>query len=262
MRLDRRTLVLCVPAGLLGAAPRPVLATETLPLVAAAADLQFALPELAARFELAGGQRLRLVFGASGVLFSQLQQGAAFGLFLSADESFVFQLAAAGKTLDRGRLYALGRIGLFVPQASPLLPDGELKDLAAALQDGRLKKFAIAHPEHAPYGARAKEALTHAGLWAAIEPRLVLGENVAQAAHFATSGSTQGGIVAHSLALAPALAARGRFALIQAAWHRPLRQRMVLMKNASPGARQFYDFLGTAAAREILARHGFETATD
>jgi molybdate transport system substrate-binding protein len=90
----------------------------------------------------------------------------------------------------------VGRIGIMVPHGSPLQADGELQDLAAALQDGRLQKFAIANPEHAPYGARAREALQHAGLWEAIQGRLVLGENISQAAQFATSGSTQGGIVA------------------------------------------------------------------
>ena len=230
---------------------------QPLPTVAAAADLQFVLPEVAQRFERDGGQPLRLVFGSSGVFYSQIQQGAPFALFLSADERFVFQLAEAGKTIGRGRLYALGRIGIFVPPGSPLRADGELQDLAAALRDGRLQKFAIANPEHAPYGARAQEALQHAGLWQAIQPRLVLGENIAQTAQFALSGSTQGGIVAQSLALAPALAQRGKFALIPEAWHQALRQRMVLMRDAPANARRFYDYLSTPAAQEILARHGF-----
>ncbi len=235
---------------------------QALPTVAAAADLKFALEEVAAQFEQDSGIKLRLIFGSSGHFKTQILQGAPFHLYLSADEDLVFQLADAGKTEGRGRVYARGRIGIMVPPGSPLQPDGALQDLAAALKDGRLQRFAIANPEHAPYGARAKEALQHAGLWDAIQPRLVFGENVAQAAQFATSGSTQGGIIAQSLALAPAVARTGRFALIPEAWHRPLRQRMVLVKNAPAAARRFFDHLSTPAAQAILVRYGFVVPTD
>lgn len=225
--------------------------------VAAASDLKFALEEAAAQFERSTGQTLRLVFGSSGNFKTQILQGAPFHLFLSADEDFVFELADAGRTEDRGRAYAVGRIGLLVPHGSPLKADGELKDLAAALQDGRLKRLAIANPEHAPYGARAREALQHRGLWEALQGKLVLGENISQAAQFATSGSVQAGIVAQSLALAPAVAGRGRFALIPDAWHQPLKQRMVVVKGAPPAAQAFYDYLGTPAAQAVLKRYGF-----
>lgn len=226
-------------------------------VVVAASDLKFALEEVAAQFRQSSGQSLRLVFGSSGNFYRQILQGAPYQMFLSADENFVFQLAEAGKTEDRGVLYAVGRIGLLVPKGSTLTADGELKDLALALQDGRLQKFAIANPEHAPYGTRAMEALQHAGLWAAIRPRLVLGENISQATQFATSGSTQGGIVAYSLALSPAVAALGSFALIPESWHQPLRQRMVLLRGADTIARAFYAHLQTPAAQAVLRRHGF-----
>lgn len=240
-----------------GAAPEP--RDTAVATVAAASNLKFALEELAAGFERETGHRLRLVFGSSGNFSSQILQGAPFHLFLSADEDFVLRLADAGLTVDRGRVYALGRIGILVPRGSPVKADPGLRDLAAALRDGRLQRFAIANPAHAPYGQRAREALQHAGLWTAIEPRLVMGENIAQAAQFALSGSTQGGIVARSLALAPALAGRSDFALIPADWHRPLPQRMVLLKGAPPAARAFHDHLATPAAQAVLARHGFET---
>jgi len=225
--------------------------------VAAASDLKFAMEEIATRFEKETGHRLLLVFGSSGNLKTQILQGAPFDLFMSADESFVYQLADAGKTQDRGRAYALGRIGILVPDGSPLRADGELKDLGAALKDGRLRKFAIANPEHAPYGARAMEALQHAGLWEGLQGKLVLGENISQTAQFAASGSAQGGIIALSLARAPAVARLGSFQLIPESWHRPLRQRMVLLKGAAPEAQALYDYLSTPAAREVLGRHGF-----
>lgn len=235
---------------------------QPLPTVAAAADLKFAIEEVAARFEKEAGHKIRLVFGSSGTIKSQILQGAPFHLFMSADEGFVYELADAGKTEDRGRAYALGRIGIMVPPGSPLKADGELKDLAAALKDGRLQKFAIASPDHAPYGARAKEALRHVGLWEAIQPKLVYGENISQAAQFATSGSTQGGIIALSLALAPAVAKTGTFQLIPEAWHQPLKQRMVLVKGAPPIAKAFYDFIATPAAQEIMVRYGFAMPKD
>lgn len=256
----RRRVVagLCVAAlGFAGAAGAQT-APRQVVTVAAASDLKFALDELGPVFERQTGHRLKLVYGSSGNFYSQLLQGAPFHVFMSADEHFVFKLADAGLTTDRGRVYALGRIGLLVPKGSPLKPDGELKDLAAALQDGRLKKLAIANPEHAPYGMRAREALQHAGLWAAVVPKLVLGENVSQAAQFAASGSTQGGIVAQSLVVAPAVASLGSFALIPASWHQPLVQRMVVLKAAPPAAQQFEAFLASAASLAALKRYGFE----
>lgn len=254
----RRQLLSAPLLCLSGASP---LKAQSIPTVAAAADLKFALEALVAPFHRVSGHRLGLVFGSSGSLHMQILQGAPFEMFLSADETLVFKLDDAGRTLDRGRVYAIGRIGLLVPNGSPLKPDGELKDLAAALLDGRLKKLAIANPEHAPYGNRAMEALRHAGLWDAIRPKLVLGENVAQAAQFALSGAAQGGIVAGSLARASAVADRSRFALISSAWHRPLVQRMVLMKSASVAVRAFHDYLSTSDARAVLQQFGFELPT-
>lgn len=247
------TLWLCAAVGL-GSLPGQV---QAQPVVVAASDLKFALEEVAALFEHQTHQKVRLVFGSSGNFYSQILQGAPFQMYLSADEDLVFKLAEARKTRDRGKLYALGRIVIMAPHGSALKADSELKDLAAALQDGRLRKFAIANPDHAPYGARAREALQHAGLWIQLQPRLVLGENISQAAQFASSGSTQGGIIAQSLALAPSVGRLGTFALIPDAWHQPLRQRMVLMKNAEPAAQAFYDFIGTPAAQAVMRRYGF-----
>jgi molybdate transport system substrate-binding protein len=227
------------------------------PVIAAAADLQFALPEVAERFTTQTGQPVKLSFGSSGNFARQIRQGAPFELLFSADEDFVFDLARDGFTRDRGELYAIGRIVIFVPRGSRLEPDGSLADLRAALADGRLARFAIANPEHAPYGRRAEEALRHAGLWDAIKPRLVLGENAAQAAQFATSGSADGGIIAYSLALSPQVTALGRYALVPAGWHQPLRQRMVLTKRAGPVAAQFFDFARSPPARAILRKYGF-----
>ena len=226
-------------------------------LVAAASDLQFALEEVATAFRTQTGESVRIVAGSSGNFTRQILQGAPFELFFSADEDYVAQLARAGKTRGPGVPYATGRIVLLVPRGSPLEADATLENLRASLAAGRISRFSIANPEHAPYGKRALEALRHAGLWEAIQPRLVLGENVSQAAQFAASGNAQGGIVAYSLALFPKIAATTRHALIPEAWHSPLRQRMVLTAQAGPVAERFHAFVQQGTARGILARHGF-----
>lgn len=247
---------------LVGPAPR---AAEP-PLVAAAADLQFALPEIAQRFEADTGSAVRVVFGSSGNFARQIRQGAPFELYLSADEDYVLELARDGFTRDEGALYAIGRLALLVPKGAPLAADGSLEDLVRAVRDGRVKRFAIANPEHAPYGARAEEVLRHKGIWDEIRPFLVLGENVSQAAQFATSGNAQGGIVAQSLAASPKLRAVAAHALVPAEWHAPLRQRMVLLKNATATAGRFYGYLQEEPARAIFRRWGFvlpgEAVTD
>lgn len=227
------------------------------PVVAAAADLKFALSEIAADYEKDSGQAVKLAFGSSGNFARQIPQGAPFDLFLSADEDYVLKLAAQGFLRDEGALYAIGRIALLVPHGSKLRVDGELKDLVAAVADGRVQRFAIANPEHAPYGRAARAALQRAGIWEALQGRLVLGENVAQAAQFATSGSTQGGIVAWSLARSPEVAKLGESALLPEDWHPPLRQRMALTRKAGADARRFYDYLQQPAARAVFERHGF-----
>lgn len=227
------------------------------PLVAAASDLRFALPEIAAAFTRDTGGEVRVVYGSSGNFRRQIVEGAPFDLFLSADEAFVFALAREGHTDGEGALYAIGRLALVVPEGSRLALDPELADIVSAVADGRVQKFAIANPEHAPYGRAAQEALTRAGAWDALAGHLVLGENVAQAAQFATSGSAQGGIVALSLAQSPGALGTARFVAIPERLHAPLRQRMVLTRRAQPVARAFYRYLQQPAARAILQRHGF-----
>lgn len=230
---------------------------ERAPAIAVAENVKFAIEELAAGFKRERGGDLRISTGSSGKFAQQILQGAPFELFLSADEENVFRLADAGLARDRGIVYAAGRLVIFAPHGSPVVPDENLTGLKSALAAGQVKRLAIANPEVAPYGQRAVEALTHAGLWDSVKPRLVMGENIAQAAQFASSGSTEGGIIALSLALAPELARRGRHALIPAAWHKPLSQRMALMKSAGPAAEAFYRYLQTPAAHAVFERHGY-----
>jgi len=231
------------------AAPAPV-------RVAAASDLKFVLTELAQRYQNETGQRIELNLGSSGQFTQQIRQGLPVDLFMAADEDLVFQLADAGLTRDRGVLYALGRIAAVVPAASSLTLDPALRGLRDA--GSAISHFAIANPQHAPYGRAARQALERLGLWPWVEPKLVLGENIAQATQFVTGGAAQAGITALSLALAPEVARLARHVVLPASLHAPLRQRMVLLKSASAQAADFYQFLQTPATRTVLRRFGFD----
>ena len=230
------------------------------PVVAAAANLNFALTEIAASFEREHGSRVELVFGASGTLTRQIQDGAPFEMFLAADEEFPNQLASAGLTRDAGIVYATGQLVIFAPNGSPLEPDGELADLARLVKTGKAGRFAIANPAVAPYGRAAEAVLKKRGLWDALRPNLVLGDSITQAAQFATTGNAVGGLIAYSLALTPEITARGSYAIVPDGDYPPLRQRMVLLKRAGPQATRFYEFIQSAASKAILRKHGFSIA--
>jgi len=233
---------------------------EDVPVVAAASDLSYALVKISDQFTRETGHKIRLSFGSSGNLKRLVEQGAPFEMYLSADEDYVFQLAEQGYTIDRGQIYALGRLVLFAPQSSALAESLDFAALRDLLADGRVRKFAIANPRHAPYGRAAREVLIKVKLWDEIESSLVFGESASQAVLFAASGSTQGAIIPHSLALNPSVSGKGSFRLIDKDLHNPLRQRMVLLKNASDTARHFFAYLQTAKVRGILRKCGFNVS--
>lgn len=220
--------------------------------IAAASDLRYALDEIITHYRAQHpGDEIEVIYGSSGKISTQIMNGAPYDLFFSADIAFPERLQAAGLTASAPAVYAIGRIVIWSTtlDASKL----SLQDLAG----DTIRRIAIAQPAHAPYGLRAKEALQHRGLWEAIQPHLVLGENVAQTAQFALSGNAEGGIIALSLALAPEVAAQGDYALISHDWHEPLLQRMVLLNDAGPVAEAFYAYIQSPAAREIMVRYGF-----
>src|SRR5262249_8366344 len=169
--------------------------------IAAAADLQYAFPELAAQYEKQSGVKLAVSYGSSGSFFAQIQNGAPFDLFFSADVSYANRLALAHQAeADSVQIYAVGHLVLWLPSDSPLDPSAGLK----ILLDPRIQRIAIANPEHAPYGRAAVAALRDAGLYDQLQRKLVLGENISQAAQFVQSGSAQAGLVAQSLTFSPA----------------------------------------------------------
>jgi molybdate transport system substrate-binding protein len=242
-------------AALLTVLALPAVAGEA--TIAAASSLRFALEEIVARFSAATGREVRVSYGASGDLVRQIARGAPFELFLSADEDYVYQLHAQSLALDRGSLYALGRIVLFAPRDSPLGRAPSFESLREAERSGKLSRFVIPNPEHAPYGRAARDVLRHEGLWEAIQPHLVMGENAAQALYYATSGATQGGILPLSLVTPPELVGRGTYVLIPSELHAPIRHRMVLLADAGATARRFYVYLQSRDLYDVFERHGF-----
>lgn len=257
--MQKRRFMAALAAGVAGFASAAASPPARAPVrVAAASDLKFALAQLADQYQRQSQQRIELNLGSSGQFAQQIRQGLPVDLYMSADEAFVFQLAGAGLTRDRGVLYALGRIAALVPAASALPLDERLGGLRGAWP--AIRHFAIANPEHAPYGRAARMALERLGLWELVRPKLVLGENIAHATQFVTSGAAQAGISALSLALAPEVAKLARHVVLPADLHDPLHQRMVLIKGARPAAAGFYEFLQGAAARQVFQRYGFGAA--
>ena len=245
-----------VLAGLtIGAAGARPAAAQTL-TVAAASDLQAVLPALAERFQRQTGVPTRLTFGSSGNFFSQIRNGAPFDLFLSADVDYPRQLIAAGAAVqDSLYEYALGRIVLWARKDSRV----DVSRGLGMLADSQIRRVAIANPEHAPYGRAAVAALRHENLYETVQPKLVLGENISQAAQFVQSGNAQAGIIALSVALSPALKTSGSYVEIPSAWHPPIRQAAVIVRTASnaKAARDFLAFMKQADSRQLLADFGF-----
>ncbi len=225
--------------------------------VLAASDLKFALTRIAAQYQQDTGQMVEVTFGSSGNMARQIQQGLPADLFMSADEDFVLQLVRAGlsRAGDSGVLYAQGRIALYLPPGSPIKPDARLQGMRD--QWAQVQKFAIANPEHAPYGRAAREALQNLQLWDMVQPRLVLGENIAQATQYVNTGAAQAGITALSLVMAPELQGRGQYVALPPTLHAPLRQRMVLLAKASEAATAFYQYLQQPPVRAVMAQYGF-----
>jgi molybdate transport system substrate-binding protein len=224
--------------------------------VAAAADLQFVMPDLAAQFEKKTGTKVNITYGSSGNFYSQLQNGAPFDLFFSADIDYPRKLEAAGLA-EPGTLYeyAVGRIAIWMPADTRV-------DVARqgwnALLDSAVQKIAIANPEHAPYGRAAVAALKKAGIFEQVKAKFVYGENISQAAQFVQSGNAQAGIVAMSLAVSPGMKDGKRWE-IPSEMHPPIDQAAIVLKSAAnkQRARVFLEFVKSESGRATFSNYGF-----
>ena len=224
--------------------------------VAAASDLQAALPAIAAQFEKETGTKITLTFGSSGNFFTQIQNGAPFDVFFSADIDYPRRLEQAGLA-ERDSLYeyAMGKLVLWTRNDSGV----DVRRGLAVVADSNVRRIAIANPAHAPYGRAAVAALRHEGLYDRAQPKLVLGENISQAAQFAQTGNANVGILALALALAPALKSVGTYVEIPAAFHPPIDQAAVIVASSTqkPLARRLLAFLKQPDAQRILQSFGF-----
>lgn len=225
--------------------------------VAAAADLNYAMKDLASRYEQKTGAKVMLSFGASGNFYSQIQNGAPYDLFFSADAEYPKKLAAAGR-IESGslRTYAVGHLVLWVLKGSGLDPQ-KLK--ANLLLEPAVKKIAIANPAHAPYGRAAMAALQSLGIKDKVAGKLVLGENVSQAAQFVQSGNAQAGLIPLSLAASPAMKDAGSYWEIPAEDYPALEQAVGIVSSSKhkKEAQDFVDFVISPDGGAILRQYGF-----
>jgi molybdate transport system substrate-binding protein len=232
----------------------PALAEEV--VIAAASDLNFAFKELLPEYEMATGNYVRLSLGSSGNFFSQIQHGAPFDLFFSADIAYPRKLEEAGLTVP-GSLYryAVGRIVIWTGQESHI----DVTQGFEVLYQPSVRKIAIANPKHAPYGRAAVAALDKAGLYEQLKDRLVYGENISQAAQFVESGAADIGIIALSLALAPPMKVAGRYWEIPSDMHPPLEQGVAMLSGGKNrgAAKAFLSFMQSSKGQAIMTRYGF-----
>jgi molybdate transport system substrate-binding protein len=263
MRMNKRATLVYLLAATLGfsflvISPGALGQQSTQLIVAAAADLSSAMQEIADRYQKQSGATVKLSFGASGALTQQIENGAPFDLFFSADMDYPRHLIAASEA-DGGSLYgyAIGKLVLWVPSNSPL--EVQQKGMSVLL-DPSVRKISIANPEHAPYGRAAVAALKHTGLYDRVSDRLVLGENIAQAAQFVESGNAQVGFVALAHAVAPSMRGKGKYWVVPAEDYPPLVQGVVVLSHSQnkKEAAEFLAYIKTKEISELLRKYGFE----
>ena len=224
--------------------------------VAAASDLNFAFKELVVEYEKTTGNHVKLSLGSSGNFYAQIQNGAPFDLYFSADIGYPRKLEEAGLTVP-GLLYryAVGRIVLWAGAASRL----DVSKGFDVLREPGIRKIAIANPKHAPYGRAAVAAMEHAKVYESVKDKLILGENISQAAQFIESGACEIGVIALSLAVAPAMSGKGVYWEIPVEAYPPLEQGAVILKQSKnqEAARRFLEFLQGSQGQDIMRRYGF-----
>jgi len=222
--------------------------------VAAAADLKFAMDEIIEKYQnLHPEEKVSAIYGASGIIATQIKEGAPFDLFFSADTEKIESLIKAGKTVGETFSYGHGHVVVWVKNESKLTLDGALK----CLLDPGIKKIAVANPISAPYGKIAAEALKNAGLYDQLSGKMVVGENIAQTAQFVESSAADVGLIAKSLALSPVLKKQGRFTEVDSSLYVPLLQSGAIIKGANVASTQkFKDYFLSAAGGNVLNAFG------
>jgi molybdate transport system substrate-binding protein len=229
--------------------------------IGAASDLQAVFPELKSRFERETGITITVSFGSSGNFFAQIQNGAPYDLFFSADVDYPKRLGASGHAdADSQQLYAIGRLVLWTRKESGI----DVQSGVAVLKDARVRRIAIANPEYAPYGRAAVAALRSERLYDTVRGKIVMGENIAQTAQLADSGNADVALIGSALALSPTLRASGTHALIPATSYPPIEQAAIIVTASrnKDAARRFLAFIEGPDARALLEKHGFMVPSD
>jgi molybdate transport system substrate-binding protein len=228
--------------------------------IAAAADLKFAMDSMIMVYKMKNpGSEIEVIYGSSGKFSEQISIGAPFDLFFSADIDYPRQLKSKNLTIGEIKIFGIGQIVLWSKKTDPC------KKQMKTLLDSGISKIAIANPAHAPYGKRAEESLRYYKLYDQIQSKLVFGENISQTAQFVSAGAADIGIIALSLAVSPAMKkAGGRYYIIPEKSHKALEQAYTLLKHADGNAKasQFYDFISSSTAFNILKYFGFSQKTD
>ena len=223
--------------------------------VAGAANVQFTLDELKAEFTKETGIDVKTVIGSSGKLTAQIENGAPFDVFMSADMDYPKRLYTDGVTLAEPKIYAYGYLVLWT------LKDVDLSKGVAGLSDSSIKKIAIASPKVAPYGRQAVNAMKHNGLYPSISSKLVYGESISQVNQFITTQAADIGFTAKSVVLAPNMKDKGKWVDVGSQSYDPIAQSVVILryasKNHSAEAQKFYDFLFSAPAQDIFKKYGY-----
>ena len=225
--------------------------------IAVAANMKDAFAEIAIAFRSASRSELKVVYGSSGNLATQIMNGAPFNLFVAADERFPLELYKNGKSVDMGAVYAIGKLAMITKTSSGIsLLDGKV-DMAKAI--AKANKVAIAKPDLAPYGRAAVEFLKAEGLWDVAKDKLVYADNIGAATTYVASGAADIGFTAFSLAKSPELAKQTTFVLLDSKLYEPIKQRMVLIKGTPQEALDLYRFMQGPQAKAILQKYGYTT---
>jgi molybdate transport system substrate-binding protein len=224
--------------------------------VAAAANVQFTLDELKAEFTRETGIDVKTVIGSSGKLTSQIENGAPFDVFMSADMKYPQRVSADGMASNSPKVYAYGYLVLWT------FKDTDLSKGVAGLSDSSVKKIAIASPQAAPYGLQAVNAMTYSHLYPGIASKLVYGESIAQTNQFITTGAADIGFTAKSVVLAPNMKGKGKWGEVDPRSYEPIAQGVIMLKyaqqNHAGDAQKFYDFLFSAPAQDIFKKYGYK----
>lgn len=232
-------------------------ADEKISIVAVSANFSPAFREIVDKFSTHTNYHIKTSVGSSGALVRQIEQGAPFELFISADEAYAGELYDKGLSDNTGRIYAVGKLVLFIPELSHINKTQDLDSIIKQIISDKTYRLAVANPDVAPYGQAAIQVLKRFTTIQMLKDRMVLGENVGQTAQFALTNSVDVAFLPYSLVISSQMNTSGHFEIIPDEWYKPINQRMVLLRNAAKPARELYKFMNSNEAKQIILKYGY-----